>query len=143
MRFFKRILIYLALLPVSLVGFAVAWALIAPSCLYYCWDDAPPFAVSWYPPFIHPWADSLDGKLHDFYRVPEWLVYAVWFLFIAGMFVIPAIVVWRFVRRGKSSPNQSAAANRRPAGQSDGSGNLSATVAADRAFPAAVAELGR
>ena len=40
-------------------------------------------------------------------------------------------------------PNQSAAANRRPAGQADGSGNLSAIVAADRAFPAAVAELGR
>ena len=39
--------------------------------------------------------------------------------------------------------NQSAAANRRPAGQSDGSDNLSAIVAADRAFPAAVAELGR
>jgi hypothetical protein len=39
--------------------------------------------------------------------------------------------------------NQGAAANRRPAGQSDGSGNLAATVAADRAFPAAVAELGR
>ena len=34
------------------------------------------------------------------------------------------------------------ASNRRPAGQSDGSGNLSAIVAADRAFPAAVAELG-
>ena len=33
--------------------------------------------------------------------------------------------------------------NRRPALQSDGSDNLSATVAADRAFPAAVAELGR
>jgi len=40
-------------------------------------------------------------------------------------------------------PNQSAAANRRSAGQPDGSGNLFATVAADRAFPAAVAELGR
>jgi hypothetical protein len=39
--------------------------------------------------------------------------------------------------------NQSAAANRRPAGQADGSGNLFATVAADRAFPAAVAELSR
>ena len=39
--------------------------------------------------------------------------------------------------------NQSAAANRRPAGQLDGSGNLAAIVAADRAFPAAVAELGR
>jgi hypothetical protein len=41
------------------------------------------------------------------------------------------------------TPNQSAAANRRPAGQSDGSGNLLAAVAADRALPAAVAELGR
>jgi hypothetical protein len=39
--------------------------------------------------------------------------------------------------------NQCAAANRRPALQSDGSGNLAAIVAADRAFPAAVAELGR
>ena len=41
------------------------------------------------------------------------------------------------------TPNQGAAANRRPAGQSDGSDNLFATVAADRAFPAAVAELDR
>ncbi len=32
---------------------------------------------------------------------------------------------------------------RRPAGQSDGSDNLSATLAADRAFPAAVAEFVR
>jgi hypothetical protein len=40
-------------------------------------------------------------------------------------------------------PNQSAAANRRPAGNRDGSGKLSAIVAADRAFPAAVAEFGR
>lgn len=38
-------------------------------------------------------------------------------------------------------PNQCAATNRRLAGQSDDSGNLSAIVAADRAFPAAVAEL--
>lgn len=41
------------------------------------------------------------------------------------------------------APNQGAAANRHPAGQSSGSGNLSAIVAADRAFPAAVAELAR
>ena len=40
-------------------------------------------------------------------------------------------------------PNQGAAVNRRPAGQLGGSGNLSAIVAADRAFPAAVAELDR
>ena len=41
------------------------------------------------------------------------------------------------------TPNQIAAANRRPAAQADGSGNLFATVAADGAFPAAVAELDR
>jgi hypothetical protein len=35
--------------------------------------------------------------------------------------------------------NQGAAANRGPAGQSDGAGNLAAIVAADQAFPAAVA----
>jgi hypothetical protein len=39
--------------------------------------------------------------------------------------------------------NKCAAANRRPAGQSDGSDDLSATLAADRAFPAAVADPGR
>jgi hypothetical protein len=39
--------------------------------------------------------------------------------------------------------NKCAAANRRPAGQLDGSDNWSAIVAADRTFPAAVAELGR
>jgi hypothetical protein len=42
----------------------------------------------------------------------------------------------------KTWANQGAAANRRPVGQSSGSDNLSAIVAADRAFPAAVAELG-
>jgi hypothetical protein len=47
------------------------------------------------------------------------------------------------MERRDGTANQSAAANRRPAGQSDGSDNLFATVAADRAFPAAVAELGR
>jgi hypothetical protein len=47
--------------------------------------------------------------------------------------------VWSFMLMS----NQGAAANRRLAGQSDGVDNLSAIVAADRAFPAAVAELGR
>jgi len=41
----------------------------------------------------------------------------------------------------RQRPNH-ALQRRRPAGQSDGSDNLSATLAADRAFPAAVAELG-
>jgi hypothetical protein len=45
--------------------------------------------------------------------------------------------------RAAAQFNQGAAANRRPAGHSDGSDNLAAIVAADRAFPAAVSELGR
>lgn len=40
-------------------------------------------------------------------------------------------------------PNHGAAASRHPSGQSDSSGASSATPAADRAFPAAVAEPGR
>ena len=40
-------------------------------------------------------------------------------------------------------PNQDVAAIRRPTGQSDGSGDLSATLAADRSLPGAVAELER
>src|SRR5436190_22926946 len=48
------------------------------------------------------------------------------------------------LRPRNEQPNKKgASANRRPAGQSDGSADLSAIVAADRAFPAAVAELGR
>jgi hypothetical protein len=43
----------------------------------------------------------------------------------------------------EAQPNQSAAANRHSAGQSDGSDNLAASVTADRALPAAVAGLGR
>ncbi len=39
--------------------------------------------------------------------------------------------------RAQTRPRQ-----RRPVGQSDGSDKLAATLAADRAFPAAVAELG-
>jgi hypothetical protein len=49
----------------------------------------------------------------------------------------------RSVPLSGGTPQPSMTSNRRPAGQADGSGNLSATVAADRAFPAAVAELGR
>jgi hypothetical protein len=40
------------------------------------------------------------------------------------------------VKKIAGPPNQGAAANRRPAGQPDGSGTLTAIVAADRAFPA-------
>jgi len=66
-------------------------------------------------------------------------------LCIAGVAIQVVLVVGLplLMRRSSRMPNQSAAANRRPAGQSDGSDNMSATVATDRAFPAAVAELVR
>lgn len=97
MRIIRRLSIsdYLVALPFSFALFAATWALVAPGHLYYCWDDAPPFMVSWYPPFIHPWANSTDGKLTDYYVVPGWVVYLVWFAFIANMFLLPAIYAWR------------------------------------------------
>lgn len=44
---------------------------------------------------------------------------------------------------GHDAPDKGTAANRRAALQSDGSSNLTAIFAADRAFPAAIAVLGR
>ena len=58
---------------------------------------------------------------------------------LAGDYHMGSTKKWRVDRLGRSI--QGAAANRRPAGQLDGSGNLSATLAADRAIPAAVAQL--
>jgi len=59
------------------------------------------------------------------------------------MATLPTLTPMTLQRTKTESPNQSAAAIRRPAGQLDGSGDLTAIVAADRAFPSAVAELGR
>jgi hypothetical protein len=102
----KRILVYVAGLPVSFLLFATAWPFIAPRMLYHCWDDAPP----WMPPFIHPESNSLDGVLRDYYRAPEWVVYTVWFAFIAGVFVLPVLLVWRRSRTGVAHAAKSCAA---------------------------------
>ena len=91
----KRILYYLALLPLSFASLAVVWALLAPRYLYHCWDDA----IAFHPPFIHPGADSMDGTLRDYYLVPGWLLHAIWLLFIAGGFLLPAFLVRRWRRK--------------------------------------------
>jgi len=52
-------------------------------------------------------------------------------------------VMERIVERGEWRPNQALQRTAAPRGWWGGWENLSATVAADRAFPAAVAELGR
>ena len=99
MAIFKRILFSLALTPFSLVAFATIWLCIAPAHLYHCWDDCPPFLISWYPPFIHPWANTPDGKLHDYYLAPGWVVYAVWFGCVAGALLTPALFSWWALRK--------------------------------------------
>jgi hypothetical protein len=96
---YRRILSYVAVLPFTLVIFGSAWALIAPERLYHCWDDFPPFLVSWHPPFIHPWANSADGNLRDGFIWPAWSVYLVWTVLAAGVFLIPAFAARTFVRR--------------------------------------------
>ena len=82
-----------------------------------------------------PWGDE-RGRLLG---VSLFQLQLVWFAFAASTWLITIIFYRIFSRR--LPPNKGAAANRRPAGQSGGSDNLSATLAADRAFPAAVAEL--
>lgn len=88
----KRSLTYLSVLPLSLFLSAVAWLIIAPERLYHCWDDAPPLVISWFPPFVHPWANSADGLLRDYYIWPEWVVYATWFVIVAVAFLLPAMI---------------------------------------------------
>ena len=95
----SRILTFLALLPFSFLLFAVAWLLIAPEHLYHCSDDFPPFVISWCPPFIHPWANSTDGKLRDYFVWPQWSVYLIWFSFVVGVFLLPAFGAWKIVRK--------------------------------------------
>ena len=60
--------------------------------------------------------------------------FALYHWFWISVFEIKAMRAW---------PDKCAAANPRPAGQSEGSDELPAINAADRAFPVAVAELGR
>ena len=99
MLIFRRVLFYLAVLPYSMLAFGAVWALFAPDHLYHCWDDAPPFMVSWLPPFIHPWANSMDGQLRDYFIWPAWSVYLVWAVLTAVAFFIPAFAALTFVKR--------------------------------------------
>lgn len=97
----KRTLLYLAVTPFSLLGFAVIWACIAPVYLYHCYDDFWPFVISWYPPFIHPWANTPDGNLRDYYLVPGWVVYLAWLGCIAGALLTPVFFSWWALRKSK------------------------------------------
>ncbi|MCC6820112.1 MAG: hypothetical protein IT579_05210 [Verrucomicrobia subdivision 3 bacterium] len=62
-----------------------------------------------------------------------------WALVVAFYGVTALVIATLHIRIARRRGNAEQALQRRPAVQSDGSGNLSATVAADRAFPAALA----
>jgi hypothetical protein len=65
------------------------------------------------------------------------------YVFIDAFGFVMGLADRRSVPLSGGAAQPSMTSNRRPAGQLGGSGNLFATVAADRAFPAAVAELDR
>jgi uncharacterized protein YceK len=79
------------------------------------------------------------GRLHGFSR-PIWRLEQRLHC-CAGLIALSVSVVTHSDEYENEVANPGA--NRRRAGQSGGSDNLSATVSVDRAFPAAVAELGR
>ena len=82
---------YLLLLLPSWFLFTLAWSFLAPDRLYHCYD-APPFEISCFPPFIHPWSNS--ENLRDYFIWPSWAVYFIWLLFVAGAFSLPALTLW-------------------------------------------------
>ncbi|MEO5803806.1 MAG: hypothetical protein ABIR24_09765 [Verrucomicrobiota bacterium] len=94
----KRLLAYTVFLLPSLFLMGIIWALVAPEHLYHCWDDAPPFMVSWFPPFIHRQANSVDGILLDYYIWPKYAVYSIWFLFVVTGFLLPVLSIIRISR---------------------------------------------
>ena len=75
---------YVFMLPFSLLLTAVIWSEKVSGVLYLCTDDVPIF--DFIPPFVHPGTG-------DVYYVPEWHVYLVWFLLLAGAFLAPALVI--------------------------------------------------
>jgi len=77
---------YVFMLPFSLLLAAVIWAEKVSGVLYLCTDSVGVFD------FILPFVHS-GGHTGDVYFVPEWRVYLVWFLLLAGAFLAPALLI--------------------------------------------------
>jgi hypothetical protein len=82
---------YWVFLVISLFYAAVLWSCIAPDKFYHMSYDAP--IVTFIPPFTRPWADTINGRLLDYYIWSAWVVYALWFGFVAVAFLLPALIV--------------------------------------------------
>ncbi|MGA2557748.1 MAG: hypothetical protein ABSG04_15880 [Verrucomicrobiota bacterium] len=75
---------YLLLLPFSLLLAADVWAEKVSGVLYLCTDSMGIF--DFIPPLVH----ASGG---DIYYVPAWRVYLVWYLLLAGAFLLPALAI--------------------------------------------------
>ncbi len=94
MKTARWLLEYLTLLLVTVPVGMFIWIKAAPGRMYYCWDEVPPIVISWFPPFIHPEANSLDGALVDHYIWPGWAVHLCWGGLAVIMLLLPAAAVW-------------------------------------------------
>jgi uncharacterized membrane protein len=79
------IVAYILLLPLSLLSAAVIWAKKVSGVFYICTDSLGIF--DFIPPFVH----SVGG---DVYKVPAWRVWLTWYAMLAGVFLLPALVIW-------------------------------------------------
>ena len=80
---------YVLLLPLSLLFAALIWAKKVSGTLYLCTDSIGVF--DFVPPFVHPEAG-------DVYYVPAWRIWLIWYVLLAGAFLLPALIIW-FLRR--------------------------------------------
>jgi hypothetical protein len=96
---------YLGLLLPSFVTFALAWHWLVEDVLYHHWDRAP--IGDFFPPFIDPLVPG------DRFIVSAGIVYLVWYLFQAAVFLAPALAIWLAQsrrRRGRPAAASVAAA---------------------------------
>ena len=75
---------YLLLLPLSLICAAYIWTEKVSGVLYVCTDSLGIF--DFMPPFVHPMTD-------DLWKVPVWHVYLLWYVMLAGVLLLPALIM--------------------------------------------------
>lgn len=75
---------YVGFLIPSFLFVSMLWHLLVEDVLYYCADRAP--LLDFFPPFTH-------GR-EDHYVASPMVVKLLWYLFVAGLLLLPAGVIW-------------------------------------------------
>lgn len=91
----KAILLYIVLLLLTFLLVAGTWYFGIDGVLFYCTDRL--LIVDMIPPFIH------GPEYGDHFIAPAVIVYGMWILAIAAIFLLPWLVV-----RGITKPQRSA-----------------------------------